>query len=74
MVIRHEGWHLRYHLLDIITFENFGNSLHAMKMMGQKRLEPPTGDEFRMNLKVWRILCRGGVDRFMDALNGHNST
>lgn len=41
-------------------------------MTGQKCLEPPTEEEFRRDPKVWRVLCNGGVDGFVDALNGYN--
>lgn len=46
--------------------------VHAATMSRQKRLKPSTGEEFIRDPVVWQILCNGGIEGFIDALNGHN--
>jgi len=35
-------------------------------------LEHLTREELRRDPEVWRIICNGGIDDFVDALNGYN--
>lgn len=65
------GWQ---HERDVIRRHARSQLMHGkVKMIGQKRLEPPMGKELRRDPTVWRILWDGRIEGFLDALNGHNS-
>lgn len=66
------GKQISFFLLEWSVYSQPLFHFHAKRMKGNKHLEPTTGNEFIGDQEVWRILCNGVIDDFMDALNGDN--